>query len=229
MKIAILGAAGKVGRLTVAEAVSAGHTVHALARRVEAIPQPPCPGSITQFQGDVLDQAAVERSLKDVNAVICTFGAPLTRGTITRQPSLCENATRAILSAMENTGVSRLVCMTAIGVGDSRSRGRFVFRSLIRPLLLARIFADRERQEDLVRSSQTTWSIIRPAELTDDPPGPWRLVDATDHSVPEPTTVPRTTVARFLIQEVSSNRCVGRSPILAHDRSPAHPKPGVQS
>lgn len=38
MKIAILGAAGKVGRLTVAEAVAAGHTVNAHARNPDRAP-----------------------------------------------------------------------------------------------------------------------------------------------------------------------------------------------
>ena len=219
MKIAILGAAGKVGRLTVADGIAAGHSVVALARRPDTIPQTPGPGSISRVQGDVLDPAAVAHAVDGVEAVICTFGAPLTRNTITRQPTLCEQATRVILDAMSNAAVTRLVCMTAIGVGDSRNRGRFVFRSLIRPLLLGRIFADRERQEDLVRASATTWSIIRPAELTDEPFGRWRAVDASDHSVPEPSTVPRATVARFLIEEATGNRFVGRSPILTHDPS----------
>lgn len=160
------------------------------------------------------------RALAGTDAVICTFGAPLNWSTVTRVPTICRLGTRSVLQAMTHAGVSRIVCMTAIGLGESRGRGRRVFRSFIQPLLLGRIYADRNAQEDLVRASTTRWSIIRPAELTDDPAGPWRTVDPADRSGPEPSRIPRTTVARFLIHEAAEARFLGRGPILTAATAP---------
>ncbi|MDX2131250.1 MAG: NAD(P)H-binding protein [Planctomycetota bacterium] len=222
MKIAILGAAGKIGGLTVAEGVAQGHHVRALARNPDRIPDVRGPGSLTRLPGDVLNAASLEQALAGADAVVCTFGAPLNWSTITRMPTVCAVGTRSVLQAMARTGVARLVCMTAIGVGDSRGRGRRIFRSFIRPVLLGRIFADRQIQEDLVRSSATRWSIVRPAELTDAPAGPWRTVDASDRSGPEPAHVPRATVAKFLIREAVEAGFLGRAPILTAAPQPNH-------
>lgn len=214
MKIAILGAAGKVGGLTVAEGVAQGHEVRALARNPARIPEAPGPGALIRFPGDVLDPASLHQTLAGADAVICTFGAPLNWSTITRVPTLCSLGTRSVLQAMTHAGVSRLVCMTAIGLGDSRGRGRRVFRSIIQPLLLGRIYVDRSEQEGLVRASRVRWSIVRPAELTDEAAGAWRTVDPADRSGPEPSRVPRATVARFLIHEAVEAQFLGRAPIL---------------
>ncbi|MDX2017545.1 MAG: NAD(P)H-binding protein [Planctomycetota bacterium] len=221
MRLSILGAAGKVGRLTVAEALARGHHVRALARTPARIPLTPGPGSLERVAGDVLDPSAVERAVAGADAVVCTFGAPLTWETITREPTICERGTRTALEAMARAGVDRLICMTAIGLGESRTRGRWVFRSIIRPLLLGRIYADRERQERLVRASGVRWSLVRPAELTDAPAGPWRAVDPDDHTGAEPARVPRATVAGFLMHEAATGEFLGRAPILTAGQGPA--------
>ncbi|MDX2147653.1 MAG: NAD(P)H-binding protein [Planctomycetota bacterium] len=220
MKVAILGAAGKIGGLTVAEAVAAGHTTIALARNPARIVEPRAPGStfpgqISRITGDARDPEAVDRAISGVDAVICTFGAPLNWSTLTRQPTICQQATRVLIEVMKKRSIDRLVCLTAIGVGDSRSRGRPIFRSFIRPVLLGRIFADRLKQEELIRASDRRWTIVRPAELTDGPPGPWRTVDASDRAGPEPTFVSRASVAKFLVQEAERSEFLHRSPILA--------------
>ncbi|WP_229642751.1 hypothetical protein [Waterburya agarophytonicola] len=36
-----------------------------------------------------------------------------------------------------------LICMTGIGAGDSRGHGRFIFDNLILPILLRRIYDDK--------------------------------------------------------------------------------------
>lgn len=215
MKLAILGAAGKIGAHTVAEAIAAGHDAAAFARRPAGIPEPVGPGRLTRIAGDVLDQASLTPAIAGTDVVICTFGAPLNASTIRRVPNLCERATRNIINVMREQRVDRIVCMTAIGVGDSRDRGRWAFRRLIRPLILGRIFVDRDRQEQLIRASGLRWTIVRPAELTDEPAGPWRYVDPADRDAAEPVRVPRATVARALVHEAVTPQHLGRAPVLA--------------
>lgn len=214
MRVAIVGAAGKVGRLTVAAASAAGHDTLAIARDPSRVPDPQGTRPLRRAAADILDPQSLRDALEGVDAVITTFGAPLTLDNVLHAPDLCERGTRNLLDAMNHHAVPRLVCMTAIGVGDSKGHGRWIFRHLIQPALLQRIFTDRERQEDLVRQSATRWTIVRPAELTDGPDHPVRAVDASDPSAPEPSTVSRAAVATFLVRELKLDAFVGRSPVI---------------
>ena len=216
--VLVLGAAGNVGRLTVAAAQRAGLRVTAFARRPESLADLPECEPMRRFAGDVLDPAAVLAAAAGQDGVVCTFGAPLTRATILRVPNLCRLATVHVLDAMAQQRVERLICMTAIGVGDSRGHGRWIFRNVIEPVLLRRIFVDRARQEDLVRRSPFAWSIVRPAELTNEPPTHDVLaLDRFDAF--EPGTIPRADVANFLVQELHEPRHLHGQPVITSRRS----------
>jgi hypothetical protein len=68
------------------------------------------------------------------DAVVSSLGTDLSPF---REVSLPTVATRALVTAMTRNGVRRLVCITALGVGDSRGHGGFVFDRLFLPLLLS--------------------------------------------------------------------------------------------
>jgi hypothetical protein len=64
-----------------------------------------------------------------------------------REVSLLTVATGALVTAMTRNGVRRLVCISALGVGDSRGHGGFVFDRLFLPLLLSHAYKDKDGQE----------------------------------------------------------------------------------
>ena len=70
---------------------------------------------------------------------------------------------------MKAEHVSRLVCITGLGAGDSAGHGGFLFDRLIFPLLLRKVYADKNRQEAIVRDSGLDWVLVRPAVLNDKP------------------------------------------------------------
>jgi putative NADH-flavin reductase len=203
MRILIIGAAGQVGRLTVERALAAGHEVTAFARsRNEMEPRP----RLTYSQGDVLVAADVDAVVQGHDAVILTFGAPLTRDTVLHQPSLCETGTRHVVAALARSGSAHLVCMTSLGAGNSAHHGRFIFRNLVAPLMLGRILRDRTAQEDVVQSSRlNNWVIVRPTELADGDPAAVRIISNLDHET-EPTTITRASVAQVIVDLASDHR-----------------------
>jgi hypothetical protein len=53
---------------------------------------------------------------------------------------LADRRNGALATAMTRNGMRRLVCISALGVGDSRSHGGFVFDRLFLPLLLSHAY-----------------------------------------------------------------------------------------
>ena len=160
MKVVVFGATGTVGRCLVDQALSQNHQVTALARRPEKIGQ--SHEDLRVVEGDVLDIALVKNTVQGHDVVLCALGTP-----VTNKEKLRASGTRNIVRAMEETGVDRLVCLSARGVGDSRDILPFRWKYLLIPLLARHTYADHELQESYVRNSRLDWVIVRPGGFSD--------------------------------------------------------------
>lgn len=219
-KIAVFGATGGTGRLVVEQALAQGHEVVVLARE---------PARVTArvhriVEGDVRDVKAVREAVEGVDAVIVTLGMPA------RDPSrLREQGTRAIVAAMEDAGVDRLVVLSVLGAHESHAGLDWVTRWLVFPLWLKQTILDHEAQEDVVRSSSLAWTLVRPPHLTDrGATGRWTAgFDVA--KAPPAMSVPRADLACFLLHSAVTGAWAGQAvgvvkhlPALAsEDRRPA--------
>jgi putative NADH-flavin reductase len=206
-KILVIGATGGTGRLIVSQAVARGHDVAALVRSPEK-------GSELHgaklIAGDARDETVLREAVKGRDAVISALGTP---ASPFREVTLLTTATRALVSAMKAEHVARLVCITGIGAGDSAGHGGFVMDHLIFPLLLRKVYADKNRQEAIVRASGLDWVLVRPSVLNGKPSrGPIRAL--TDLSGFHGGTIARQDVATFVLDQLRSDTWRHRSPLI---------------
>jgi uncharacterized protein YbjT (DUF2867 family) len=207
MKVLVLGATGGTGREIVREAGAQGHSVVALVRsKAKAIDL----AGAELVEGDARDEQALSRALENCSGVISSLGTPVSP---LREVTLLSTATRALVMAMERRNVRRLVCITGLGAGDSRGHGGFLFDHLFFPLLLQKVYADKDRQEDAVRASKLDWVLVRPVVLTDKPArGTVRA--ETDLSGIHGGTVARGDVAKFVVQQLTDDTWLRRAPLI---------------
>lgn len=207
-KILVLGATGGTGRLIVKEALARGFEVRALVRS-------PAKASGLEgaevFIGDARDEAALRKALQGMDAVVSALGTPVSP---LREVTLLSSATKALVSAMKATGASRLVCITGMGAGDSAGHGGFVFDRLILPALLRKVYADKDRQEAIVRGSGLDWVLVRPSVLNDKAPT-HKIRALTDLSGFHGGTIARADVASFVLDQVHTDTWLGRSPLIS--------------
>ena len=205
MKVLVLGATGGTGRLIVSDAVAKGHSVVALVRSTARADLP----GAEVIEGDARNESSLGRALDGCEAVVSALGS----GIGFRKVSLLTEATRALVPAMTRSGVRRLVCISALGVGDSRGHGGFVFDRLFQPLLLSQAYKDKDRQEAAIRASSLDWVIVRPAMLTDDPAqGSVRAV--TDLAGVNGGKIARADVARFVVDQLTTDTWLRRTPVI---------------
>lgn len=206
-KLAVLGATGGTGRLVVAEAQRRGFEVAVLARSAEKAADL-MPAEVVI--GDARDPAALSRLVDGRDAVVSALGTPMSP---LREVTLLSTATAALIGAMEAKGVRRLVCITGLGAGDSRGHGGFVFDRVVMPLLLRKVYADKDRQEALIRASALDWTIVRPSVLNDKPAA-GRIKALIDLHNVHGGTVARADVARFVVDQIGSEEWLHRSPLI---------------
>ena len=206
-KILVLGATGGTGRLIVDQAIVQGYKVTALVRSAEKGRD--LRGARLAI-GDAREQAALRAALEGQDAVISALGTP---ASPFKEVTLLSMATLALVSAMKAEQVPRLVAITGMGAGDSVGHGGLVFDRLIYPLLLRQVYADKNRQEAVIRESGLDWVLVRPSVLNGKP------VRGSPRALEELSgfhggTIARGDVASFVIDQVKTDTWLRRSPLV---------------
>lgn len=208
MKLLVFGATGGTGRELVRQALERDHSVTAFARDPAALAER---DGVRVLAGDALDAAAAEHAVSGHDAVLCVLGSPATRPGTVRS-----HGTRNIVRAMRNAGPRRLVCQSTIGIGDSRTQLPPRYKYLLVPLLLRATFAEHERQEAIVRSSELEWTIVRAGALTDG-----QRTGAYRHGLPADQRsiqfeISRPDIAEFMLEQVDDRTYLHRSPSVSY-------------
>jgi len=205
VNVVVLGAAGRTGRLIVAEALRRGHQVTAAVRNPASVPAAP---GLRVERADVRDADSLRAVIQGHDAVVCAIGAAGRKAD-----NLYSDGARATVSAMRATGVTRLLAITSVGVRSDDPHHAWWYRGLIRPIG-ADLYADMARMERIVRDSDLDWTFVRPTYLQDrEPTGSYRAVD---NSTPQGGwRITRIDVARFIVEELDAHRWSRQAPSLA--------------
>jgi putative NADH-flavin reductase len=209
MNLLIIGATRGIGHCLVEQALAAGHAVTTLVRHPQKLAQ--SDEHLRVIQGDILDPEAVERAVAGQSAVCITIGIGITLGPV----QVFSQGTANVLEAMGRQNVRRLICITGIGAGDSQGHGGFFYDLFILPFLLKTLYADKDRQEALIRASDTEWTIVRPGFLTHGPlTRKYRVI--TDLKGITAGKISRADVADFILNELAAPRYVRQTPLLTY-------------
>lgn len=207
MKIIVFGATGSIGRQVVSQAVEQGHHVTAFTRDASRVARPH--PNVTVVEGDVLDPAAVRAAIAGHDAVLVSLGAG-------RKGGLRAPGTKAIIDAMRDSGVHRLICQSTLGAGDSRGNLDLFWKYVMFGALLRGAYADHQQQERHVRDSDLDWTIVRPGAFTDgDRTGHYRHGFAGDDRTIE-LKISRADVADFMLGLLHDDRYLHRTPALSY-------------
>ena len=192
MRVTVFGATGGIGTEVVRQALAAGHEVVAVVRDAGRLTVPAGAG-LGVVTADVMDPAQIGPAVKGADAVVSALG-PRPGGPAT----VLADSARSILAALDQTGVRRLVTVSASGAFIEPD-DPFVTRVVAKPLLhrfLRDAMTDTQRMEAEIRASDADWTLIRPPRLTSRP-GRGRYRRATDRNVGR--TIARADVADAIL------------------------------
>lgn len=211
MKLLIIGATQGIGRATVDEALTRNHEVRALARGADAMEDRP---GLERFVGDATSHDSIATALNGVDAVIQTLGIKESVAMLWNEVTLFSKATGVLLPLMAKQGPRRLIAVTGFGAGASKtamSRVEYIGHRAI----LGKPYADKDRQEDMIASSDLDWTIVRPVILTNN-------AARSDVKIfAEPDTwrnglISRKSVARVLVDLAESGEHAKESIVISH-------------
>ena len=114
MKLLIIGATGGTGRELVKQGLEFGHKITVLVRNPQkvTIKHP----NLLIRKGNVLNLSDVLDAVDDQEAVISSLG----HKRFFIKTNILSVGTKNIIAAMEKQNVKRFICITTLGINDSR-------------------------------------------------------------------------------------------------------------
>jgi putative NADH-flavin reductase len=198
VKLVVIGASGRTGRLLVAQALGHGHDVTAFVRSGEAFPVPH--EHLRVITGDAADPAALAGAVEGQDAVISVLAAR--RGD---PASIYADGTANLVRVMTARGVDRLVVASAAGMGGHKRELPLPYQAL---LLLPRLQRDYEAMEIMegeVMLSDLDYTIVRAAALSNKAQtGHYRIVEGP--VVPKGYRLGRADLAGLLLKIAETGR-----------------------
>lgn len=201
MKLAIFGATGNTGIETTKQALEKGHHVTAFVRDPSRMPL--TDDHLTLISDDIFAPNLVESAVQGQDAVICALGSRDLKKSRVRAAG-----TANIITAMKQTGVQRLMVVSAMGVGESWETLSFINKFFFAAVLKS-AREDHEAQERLVKNSGLNWTIIRPSSLTDTPRTGTYLVGEKIKA--QTSQISRSDVADLILKELEQNELIGKA------------------
>jgi len=206
MKLLIIGASKGTGAEATINALNKGHTVSAFSRDPSQLPFEH--ERLRRVPGDFHRSESLASAVPGHDAVIITASASSLK-TFKENPTYFSQGTRYVIDAMKQSGVKRLVVLSALGAGESRQSAPWLVRKLLVGWLLKVPYEDHERQERMVKDSGLDWVIARPSRLTN---GAAHGRYLTDTGLgPIPSSISRADVGDFLVRAATEDTWLGHA------------------
>lgn len=162
LSIIVIGGTSGVGLECVKLALDRGHHVTAVSRKPQKLTlQHP---QLTKAAGNILSESDMTKLMAGHDIIISTVGLAAGKRNVT----LFSKGTLNLLKVMQYTNQTRLISVSAIGAGDSKGHGGFLFDAILQPLVLGDDIDDKTRMEQLLINSDIDFTIVRPAILSND-------------------------------------------------------------
>lgn len=206
MKLLIIGGTGGTGRELIRQALDAGHDVTALVRdpaKVKATHP-----NLKVIKGNVLVYEDVDKAVTGQDAVLSTLG----HKRFFIPSNILSEGTKNIIAAMEKHGVKRFICVTSLGINDSRFRLGLYYTLFTIPVILFFYFRDKAKQENLITASNLDWTIVRPGQLTNGKKrGTYKHGADAGHYILT-KMISRATVADFILRQLNDKTYLYKTP-----------------
>jgi putative NADH-flavin reductase len=206
MKILLLGATGRTGKLVLEAAIKKKFSIHIVVRKTETIKPHE---NLKIFKGSPQNLEILKNAAQECDAIISVLNisrkSDFPWASLRTPKNFLSETVSKLISISEKGKVQRIVVCSAWGVNESKKDIPFWFRLLIDYSNIGIAYKDHERQEVLLSNSDLNWTIVRPTGLTDSKKA--QKVKETFANMPKPSlTISRLSVANYIVDALQKEK-----------------------
>ena len=212
MRILVIGAGGRTGRLIAEQALGHGHDVRAFVRSTRPDIKHP---RLEIVEGDVLEFADVDAAMEGVDAVAFAVSSGGNKSAGSKDVRTFSEGIGNVLHAMAAHDVAGIVAISASGVFRRNDPAFSLAARTMMNTVLKSSYDDMERMEQRIAASGVAWTIVRPVGLSDGPQtGTYRL--SLDGSLLKKTSrIARADVAALALKALETGAYERKTVVIA--------------
>lgn len=215
MRILLLGATGRTGRLALKKALEKGHQVTCLARNSVRIQKK---DGLTIIEGNANNETHLEKAITDCDAVISVLNisrkSDFPWASLRTPKYYLSDVARILVPMAEKRNLKRITVCSAWGVAETKNDIPKWFRWLIDHSNIGITYKDHERQEKILSESKLDWTIVRPVGLTNSKR--IEIVKETFDNKPKPNIlISRQSVAEYLVECLEKDYLIGKMVVIS--------------
>lgn len=212
MRILLLGATGRTGILVLKEALAQGYEVNCLSRNSERIEKRE---GLAVFEGNPTNKADLEKAIEGCDFVLSVLNisrkSDFPWSKLRTPENYLSSVMTNLLSVVEGR---RIIICSAWGTAETRVDIPKWFKWLIENSNIGVAYRDHEKQEELLANSNTKWTIVRPAGLTNSKKV--ETFKASFNNVPKPSiTISRQSLAKYLVRGLKDEDLIGKKVVIS--------------
>lgn len=216
MKILILGATGRTGKLILEEALNQGYEVNCLVREPKKIKKNH--NHLKIFKGSPEQISDLENAIKDCGGIISSLNisreSDFPWSKLRTPPTFLSDVINNIISLTGKSGLARIIVCSAWGVAETEKEIPIWFNWLIKYSNIGVAYKDHERQENKLKKSKLNWTIVRPTGLTNFK-NDKKVIESYNNEPNPKLTISRINVAKFMVNVLKRDELIGKTPVIS--------------
>jgi len=217
VKLLLLGATGRTGKLVMKKALDKGYQVNCLSRKPERIQKS---NGLTIFEGNPNNESDLDMAISGCDKIISVLNISRKSdfpwaSLRTPKTYLSDVMTKLVPIAKEHN-IKRISICSAWGVAETKNDIPKWFKWFIKNSNIGVAYKDHERQEKILSNSNIDWTIIRPVGLTnskrEDP------IKETFDNKPKPNIlISRKSVAEYLLESLEKDALIKKRVVISKE------------
>lgn len=217
MKILLLGATGRTGKLVLKMALESGYEVTCLSRNAERIDQKE---GLTILEGNPNNKTDLENALTKCDFIISVLNisrkSDFPWATVRTPKNYLSNVMNTLIPIAENNHLKRIIICSAWGVAETKNDIPKWFKWFIKNSNIGITYRDHERQEKIIMDSKLNWTIIRPVGLTNSKKK--EIIKESYGNKPKPSiTISRQSTAKYIIDSLKDDDLIQKKVTISKE------------
>ena len=218
MRILLLGATGRTGKIVLKIALDNGYHVNCLARNIERIEKR---DGLTIFEGNPTNEVDLKKAIYECDCVISVLNisrkSDFPWASLRTPKTFLSDVMNLLVRISKNKNIKRISICSAWGVAETKNDIPKWFKWFIDNSNIGFAYEDHERQENIISESKLNWTIVRPVGLSNSKKE--ENIIATFKNKPKPNIlISRESVAKYLVASIENNSLIEKKVVISKQK-----------
>ncbi len=217
MRVLLLGATGRTGKIVLSKALEKGYHVNCLARNTERIEKK---DGLTIFEGNPTNITDIKQAITECDSVISVLNisrkSDFPWAGLRTPETFLSDVMKHLVRISESEKLKRVALCSAWGVFETKNHIPKWFRWLIDNSTIGVAYKGHEKQEHILSQSNLNWTIVRPVGLYNSNKEE-KVRETFNNDLKPSLLISRRSLATYLVESLEKDYLIKKTVVISKE------------